>query len=251
MKANKDGLIFGRNPIREALEERVTMNKVFIANNLRGEFEKEIRRLTNEMGVPLQYVDPFKLKKLARGINHQGIAALISPVPFYEINQVVSLAFENGEQPLIVVLDGVTDVRNFGAIARSAEVLGAHGILIGMKDAAPINDVAVKTSAGALLRIPVCRCSSLQKQLAELKNYGLHIFGADMNAEKTLTKCNFLEPLALVLGSEEQGIRPSVQAELDQGFKIPQIGQTESLNVSVAAGIVLYEISRQRNLSKT
>jgi 23S rRNA (guanosine2251-2'-O)-methyltransferase len=241
--------ICGRNPVLEALKEKKEVAKIWLQQGTRGELEKEIRRLGRERNIPVSYVPKIKLDKMVRG-NHQGIAALLSPMTFVELQDLVPHTFEKGEPPLFVILDGVTDIRNLGAIARSAEVLGAHGLIFSSENSGQINEEAVKSSAGALMRIPVCRVKSLGKALEYLSASGVFLLAADLQAEKPVYSLDLTEPIAILLGSEGAGLSIQSLERADETFIIPQFGETDSLNVSVSCGIILYEVSRQRSLKK-
>ena len=246
MSEQKEQVIYGRKTVLEALESNLPINKVYISNNLRGVIEGRLRAETKRNTIPMQYVEMRFLDKLAKKNNHQGVVALSSPIRYHELAQLIPHIFEQGQQPLLVLLDGITDVRNFGAIARSAEVLGAHGLVVSLKNAAPVNEVSIKTSAGALVRIPVCRCKSMMAAIEELKEYGVVVFGADGQAEQTIDQLDFKQPSAIVFGAEGKGIDRNLKPLLDHLFKLRQVGQLESLNVSVACGITLYGIMMNR-----
>ena len=187
-----------------------------------------------------------KLNQFTRK-NHQGVVALISPILYHNLDQLVPGLYESGEVPLLLVLDSITDVRNFGAIARSAECAGVHGLIIPKSGSARIHEDAVKTSAGALLTVPVCRVASLANAIKFLKNSGIRIIGATEKATENLYKADLKDPMAFVLGSEEKGIQTSILALCDQEVSIPVYGQIASLNVSVAASLLMYEAVRQRS----
>jgi 23S rRNA (guanosine2251-2'-O)-methyltransferase len=201
--------------------------------------------LAKEKNVPVQRVPPEKLTKITTK-NHQGVIAYVSVVHFADIEDVLASVYESGEVPLIVVLDRITDVRNFGAIVRSAVCMGAHAVLIPAKGSAQIGSDAVKTSAGALHFLPVCRAKILHETLKTLKDAGLKIIACTEKAEKAIFQTDYTAPLALVVGSEENGIASEILKISDEKVLIPMVGRIESLNVSVAAGILLYEVERQR-----
>ena len=202
--------------------------------------------MTRQSNIPLQIAPKERMNKMTGG-NHQGIIALISPIPFYRISDVLPTIYERSEQPLIVILDGVTDVRNLGAIARTAEVCGAHSMLVPMKGTAQINAEAMKTSAGALATIPVCRENSLVNAVRFLKESGLTIIASSLEASTPIHELDWTIPLGFIIGAEGEGISQAMKKEADQLFIIPQRGVTDSLNVSVAAGMMLYECMRQRH----
>jgi 23S rRNA (guanosine2251-2'-O)-methyltransferase len=243
--AESTDIIFGRNPVVEAIEAGKSVDKVLLLKTIRGPFEKEVRSLCREKEIPLQYVPGHKLDKITRK-NHQGIIGFASLVSYQTIEDVVPMLFEQGKVPLIVILDGITDVRNFGAIARSAEVFGVHAIVIGEKKSARINDDAFKTSAGAILKLPICREKSLSKTVENLKQSGFQVFATDLNTDFYISDINFDQPCAVILGSEGDGVSQGLLQMCDQSFKIPQVGETDSLNVSVASGVIMYEILKQR-----
>ncbi|MFZ4559563.1 MAG: 23S rRNA (guanosine(2251)-2'-O)-methyltransferase RlmB [Saprospiraceae bacterium] len=239
-------IIFGRHPVLDAIQSGATVDKVLLQEGVRGDFEKELRHACKASQIPLLVVPKERFAKWVKGANHQGVLAFISPIAFHKLEEVLPGVFERGETPLFLVLDGITDVRNFGAIARTAEVCGAHALIVPRKNTAWINAEAMKASAGALNRIPVCRESSLVVALELLQQSGVQVLASDLQAESYLFDIDFSVPLALVLGSEGEGISPAISKKADTTFKIPQKGLTDSFNVSVAAGIMLYEVLRQR-----
>lgn len=241
----KDQLVIGRNSILELLDSGKQIEKIFLQTGTRGEFEKDLRGKLKGRDIPVQYVPAQKLNKLTKG-QHQGVVAYMSLIQYQSITDVVSHLYEQGEVPFIVVLDGVTDVRNFGAIARSAEVFGAQAMVCPVKNSAIINEITWKSSAGALAHIAVCREKSIVNTIADLKNMGLAIYAANHLSEKEISDVEFGGPCAVVLGDEGSGVSDHIMKMTTETFKINQIGNTESLNVSVAAGVVLYEISKSR-----
>jgi 23S rRNA (guanosine2251-2'-O)-methyltransferase len=238
-------MIFGRHPVEDAIRTGAGVDKILLQQGMRGEVERLFRELSKEFNVPLQYVPKERLNALTSS-NHQGIIGFMSEMPYYRLEDVLPGVFERGEAPLILVLDGITDVRNFGAIARSAEVFGAHALVVGMKNSAQINSEAVKASAGALLKILVCRESSLARAVEYLINSGLQVYASDLQTDQLPGDLDMTAPLALVLGSEDEGVSRPVIELCTSRFRIPQVGTTDSLNVSVATGIALYEVLRQR-----
>lgn len=243
--ADKDDILYGRNPIIEALKLGKEIDKILISNTIRGAFEKEIRQLCRDHDIPLQYVPNSKLDKFTKK-NHQGVIGFASLIQFQAIEDVVPHLYEKGATPLILVLDGVTDVRNFGAIVRSAEVLGAHAVIIGEKNSARINHEAVKTSAGAIFKLPISRVKSLVNTIAFLKQSGFQVYATDLNTPNYISDINFSGPSVVILGSEGEGVSEGLLSISDEKFKIPQLGEIDSLNVSVASGVILYEILKQR-----
>jgi 23S rRNA (guanosine2251-2'-O)-methyltransferase len=248
-KQTTDNFIMGHHPVADAIRAAVSMDKVLLQEGIRGEMEKEIRHLCKDAKIPLVIIPKERFAKYTRG-NHQGVIALVASVRYYELGDVLPSIFEKGENPLIVITDGVTDVRNIGAIARSAECCGAHTLVVGQKGAAPINEEAVKASAGALMKIPVCREKSLVTAIELLANSGVRTFAADIKGSKPVYELDFTGPVAIVMGSEGEGVSEGVLSRVHERFFIPQVGTTDSFNVSVAAGIVLYEIMKQRKLEK-
>lgn len=238
-------VIYGRRPVVDALKAGQSMEKILLQQGVRGPFERDLRQLTKQFNVPLQVVPKERMNKWTRG-NHQGVVGLIAPIKYYKLEDVLPGIFEKNQTPLLLLLDCVTDVRNLGAIARSAECLGAHALVVPKKGAALINAEALKTSAGALTKIPVCREQSLAGAINLLKLSGVQIFSSDLKAKKRIQDIDWLGPSAILIGSEGKGVNPALGREADQTFIIPQTGTTDSLNVSVATGIILYEVLRQR-----
>lgn len=240
-------LIFGKNAVLEAFDAGLDIEKVFVLNNIRGEFEVQIRNLCKDANVPLAKVPEIKLNELSKFKAHQGVVALISPIKYYDHKDVIAAAFEKGEVPLLLVLDGVTDVRNIGAIARSAYFFGAQGIIICGNFGGRINEDTVKTSAGAILKLPVCRVNSLLHLVSDLQSSGLKVIATSLTKDATLPENSDLtEPIAIILGAEDKGLHYKVLEIVDEVVKIPALGEFDSLNVSVAAGVLLYECTRQR-----
>lgn len=245
MEENEVAIIYGRHPITEAIESGKTIEKILFQQGLRGELEKDIRHLCRDHEIPLQVVPKEKMNRIVHG-NHQGVIAYTSPVCYQKINSLLPEILEKKENPVFLMLDSITDVRNIGAIARSAEVMGADGIILGMRGTAPLNGDAIKTSAGALTRIPICREISLANTVTYLQEMGILVSVSDLKSEKSILECDWSQPTVIILGAEGNGVHPSLIKAADQKFIIPQQGEINSLNVSVAAGIILYEIMRQR-----
>jgi 23S rRNA (guanosine2251-2'-O)-methyltransferase len=237
--------VYGRHPVLEALSANQPVEKVWLQQGTRGDFEKELRHLCRDRKIPMTILPKERINKLVKG-NHQGVVAMMAAAAYHELEDILPFIYEKGEIPLVLLLDGVTDVRNFGAIARSAELCGVHAIVIPAKGSAGLTGEAVKTSAGALSRIPVCRVKSLVSTIDFLKESGLKVLASDLSGEKYLHDFNLRDPLALVLGSEGEGISQGVAKAADACFKIPQLGTLNSFNVSVANGIMLYETMQQR-----
>lgn len=244
-KKNSD-LIFGIRPLEEAIKNNLTIDKVWVAEGELSEQIGSILRGLRSLGVIWKQVPEMKLNSLVNG-NHQGIVASISPVAFFDLQELITGSFEKGEEPLFVVLDGVTDVRNMGAIARSALCAGAHGIVIPQKGSVGIGSDAVKTSAGALLKLPVCKVPSIYHALKVFQANGIKLAGASEKSKDLIYNCDFKGPMALVMGDEEIGLSADAWKLCDTLFQIPlHTSGVGSLNVSVAAGISLFEIVRQR-----
>lgn len=235
----------GRHPVLDALESGRPIDRVALQQGITGEFEKAIRHLTKEKQIPLQVVPRERLNALVRG-NHQGVVAWLGLLEYQSLENLLPFVFEKGETPLILLLDGITDVRNLGAIARSAEICGAQALVLPRSGSAPINEEAMKTSAGALTRLPVCRESSLMAAVDLLQNSGVRVLASRMENALPVYEMDLRTPVAILLGSEDRGVQPSLMRAADGHFRIPQVGETESFNVSVAAGIILYEALRQR-----
>ena len=244
MIENQD-FLFGLRPIIEAIRSGKEMDKVLIKKGLVGELYHELMGLVRGAGIPYQVVPLEKLNRITRK-NHQGVVGFVSLISYSPIDEVVQRAFEAGESPLVLILDGITDVRNFGAIARSAEVAGVHALVIPEKGGAQINADAVKTSAGALMTLPVCRVRNLGDTAKDLQRSGLRIAGASEKAEKLYNEADLSGPLAIVMGSEDTGISIEILKYCDELIKIPQHGKIESLNVSAAAAVLIFEAEKQR-----
>lgn len=245
----KEDFVFGLRPVIEAIEAGKTIDKIFLQNGLQGENMMELKKLLAQHKLRANYVPVEKLNRFTRK-NHQGVVAFVSDVPFYKIEDLLPQLFEEGSVPFLLILDRLTDVRNFGAIARTAECVGVHAILIPEKGAAPINSDAIKTSAGALYNIKICKEKNLAHAVDFLQQSGVAVFSATEKAQKLLYDVDFTEPCAIVMGNEETGISKEVLHHSDEKIKLPIEGKTQSLNVSVACGAILYEAVRQK-ISKT
>ncbi|MEM1123472.1 MAG: 23S rRNA (guanosine(2251)-2'-O)-methyltransferase RlmB [Bacteroidota bacterium] len=244
-----NNLVFGRHPVVEAIQSGKTVDKVLLQQDAAGAMAREIRQLCKERMIPLQMVPKERLNRFARG-NHQGVMCWLSLIEYQKLADVLPAIYEKSEVPLILLLDGITDVRNFGAIARSAEVLGAHAIVIPRKKSAQITPDAIKTSAGALMDIPVCREASIIASVEFLQKSGVQVFASDLKSRRGMREVDFSVPCALVIGAEDRGVSRSILQVVDKTFLIPQVGKTDSLNVSVATGVMLYEALSQRNEKK-
>lgn len=241
-----EDFIFGIHAVLEALKSGKTIDKIQINRELKSEALTEIRQLARERKIQVQPVPVNKINRITRK-NHQGVIALMSPVEFQSIEDLLPELFEKGETPFLMVLDGVTDVRNFGAIVRTAECVGVHAIVIPEKGAARVNADAMKTSAGALNRVPICKARVLPGVIKYLQMSGLTVAGITEKGADSVYDPDFKQPLALVMGSEETGISNQILKRADHLCCIPMKGEIASLNVSVAAGIAMYEVLRQRN----
>jgi 23S rRNA (guanosine2251-2'-O)-methyltransferase len=240
--------IYGIHSVMEALQEGTSLNKVFIQKDIHSERIKEIIQKLKQYEIPFQFVPKEKLNRLTSK-PHQGIVAMGSVVEFESIDTVLPGIFEQGETPFICLVDGVTDVRNFGAIARSAECFGLHALVAPAQGSAMLNADALKASAGALNRISICREINFMRSIQLIKNSGLQLVACTEKAEKNIDQADFSAPTAVILGSEGNGISEELLALCDDMVKIPMTGEISSLNVSVAAGILFYEGMRKRNAS--
>lgn len=239
-------LIIGRKPLIEAFQEGKTIDKIFLLQSSVGPEITEIKKIAKERNVPLSYVPAEKLNRFTAA-NHQGVVALTSLISYYTIQDVVDQVVDNGEVPLFVVLDGITDTRNLGAIARSAFCFGAHGLIIPISNNAAITEEAVKTSAGALEKIAIIKTPSIQQAFDELRMNGIDIVATAVTKADYIHKFDFSGPLAIVMGAEDKGVSNFVLKNADGLVQIPMSDNFDSLNVSVAAGIMVYEVFKQRN----
>ena len=242
-----DNLVFGRQPIIELLESDQTVDKIYLLHTAQGDVIPAIKRKAAEKEIPIQYVPVEKLNALTGG-NHQGIIAFTSEIDFYKIDQLLPHIIEKGESPLLIILDGITDVRNFGAIARTAYGAGVHGIIIPADHSAPVNGDAIKTSAGALQHIPVCREKNYEAVLKYLKLNGIQLLGSDTHADLLIGDCDLTIPTAIIMGSEDEGISAISRKYLTSTIKIPMYHSFDSYNVSVATGMILYEVMKQKGI---
>ncbi|OIP83536.1 MAG: 23S rRNA (guanosine(2251)-2'-O)-methyltransferase RlmB [Porphyromonadaceae bacterium CG2_30_38_12] len=241
-------MIFGIRTVIEAIQAGKDIDKVLMRRDMTSELSRELFAAIDGLQIPVQYVPLEKLNKMTVK-NHQGAIAFISPVSYQRIEDIIPTLYEEGKNPFVVVLDGITDVRNFGAIARTCECAGVHAMVIPTKGGASMNADAVKTSAGALLSIPVCRTENLGNTLKYLANSGLKVVAASEKATRDYTEANFTVPTALIMGSEDDGVNPDHLKLCNETIRIPLLGSIDSLNVSVAAGVLLYETVRQRGLA--
>lgn len=242
---DKSQVVFGIRAVIEAIESGKQVDKVLMKKDLGGELARELLSVTREYNVPVQRVPVERINKVTRK-NHQGVIAFMAAVDYYHVNDIVPALYDEGINPLVVVLDGVTDVRNFGAIARTCECAGVNCIVIPERNSVSVNADAVKTSAGALNYLPVCRERNLVKAVQYLRDSGFKVMGASEKTDLNYTKADFTGPVAIVLGAEDTGISTDVLKLCDTLVAIPEFGQINSLNVSVAGGIMIYEVVRQR-----
>jgi 23S rRNA (guanosine2251-2'-O)-methyltransferase len=245
-RPKEENIIYGIRPVMEAVDADKEIEKIFIARGTRGELMQELKKKLQGKNIIWQEVPVDKLNRLTRG-NHQDVICFISSIAYQSIEDIIPYIFERGEVPLILLLDRITDVRNFGAIARTAECAGVHAIVIPDRGAAQINADAVKTSAGALNIIPVCKEHNLIDTLRFLKQSGLQIIAATEKASEYYFKIDYSQPTVIIMGSEEDGITAQLMKEADALVSLPMHGTIASLNVSVACGVLLYEVLRQRD----
>ena len=242
----KTDMIYGTRAVIEAILAAKNIDKVMIQSGLSNDLIKELIAVARNNNVPVVFVPPEKLKRLSTK-NHQGVICLLSSISFASLDNLIFKAYNEGREPFFLILDRVTDVRNFGAIVRTAECAGVDGIIIAEKGNAPITSDAMKTSAGALNHVPICREKDMKKTLKLLHENGIRLVACTEKTDKSIYEINLTGPLALVLGSEEDGISDTVLRDSDELARIPLKGKIESLNVSVAAGIALYEALRQHS----
>lgn len=242
-------LIFGIRTVIEAVKSGKEVDKVMISKTTQGDLTKELINLLNECVIPFQFVPVEKINHICKK-NHQGVVAFISPVAFHNIEQLIPTLYEEGKTPILLVLDEITDVRNFGAIIRTAECAGAHAVIIPQKGSAQINADTVKVSSGAIFKVPICKVKNMNHTLKFLEESGITIVAANEKSEKALYEVDFTIPVAIILGSEEYGINPASLRYADEIIRIPLYGDIESLNVSASAAVIIYEAVRQRNFIK-
>lgn len=239
--------IFGIRAIIEAIESGKSIDKVLVRKDLNGELAHELFGKIKEYGVLMQRVPQERLNRITMK-NHQGAIAMVSPIIYHKLDNLLPSLYEDGKNPFIVVLDGLTDTRNFGAIGRTCDCAGVNGIVIPERNSVSVTPDAVKTSAGGLFYVPVCRERDLLAAVRFLKSSGIKVVGASEKGAGDYTQLDFTVPVAIVMGSEDAGISQEVLRQCDEIAAIPMNGNIGSLNVSVAAGVVMYEVVRQRNL---
>jgi len=240
-----DDMVFGLRPVLEAIKSGKTFDKLFVQNNLSGELATELKETTKSYKVVVTKVPQEKLNRLTRK-NHQGVVGFISPIEFANIDHIIDQCYAQGKDPLVLALDKITDVRNFGAIVRTAECAGVDAIIVPSRGSAQISGDAMKTSVGALNLVPICRTNNLLALLKSLKQTGLSLIAGTEKTNKTLYDIPYNQPSIIIMGAEDTGISTEILAICDYKAKIPMTGKIESLNVSVSTGIILYEAVRQR-----
>ncbi|HQW18032.1 MAG TPA: 23S rRNA (guanosine(2251)-2'-O)-methyltransferase RlmB [Bacteroidia bacterium] len=243
---SNEQLIYGTRAVMEAVNAGKDIEKIFIQKGINNSLVNELRQLLTKNNIPFQVVPDFKLNKLTKG-NHQGVVCILSSIVYHKTEDIIPLIFERGEVPLFLMIDRVTDVRNIGAMARTAACAGVHAIIIPDQGSAQLNADAIKTSAGALHNIPVCREKNLKLTIEYLKGSGIKIVAATEKASQPYFTSDMKMPCCIIMGSEDSGISPEYLKRADEKVLIPMNNVVQSLNVSVAAGIILFEAFRQRN----
>jgi 23S rRNA (guanosine2251-2'-O)-methyltransferase len=246
-KHSEENFIFGIRAVIEAIEAGKEIDRILVQRGITGDLYNQLRKVLKGTDIVYQLVPPEKIKRITNK-NHQGIIAYLSEVTYHRTEDLLPGIFEQGKTPLLLILDKVTDVRNFGAIARSAECAGVDMIIIPSRGSAQINADAIKTSAGALHRISVCRENNLKDIINYLKEYGVQVIACHEKTDKLIYTVDYKLPTAIIMGSEESGISTEYLKLCDTAVKIPMAGKIASLNVSVATGIILFEAIRQKNL---
>ncbi|MBY0244811.1 MAG: 23S rRNA (guanosine(2251)-2'-O)-methyltransferase RlmB [Sphingobacteriaceae bacterium] len=241
--------VFGIRAVIEAIKAGKEIENIYIQRGLSGDLIIELKSLLSGTQIPINNVPIEKLNRMTQK-NHQGVIAVISAITYQQIEDIIPMIYEKGEVPLILILDGITDVRNMGAIARTAACVGVHAIVVPAKNSAQINADAIKTSAGALFTIPVCRHQNLHKVALFLQECGLQIVGCTEKTDDLIYAPDYTAPTAIVMGAEDEGISNEILRMANHLAKIPMYGEIGSLNVSVSAGVILYEAVRQKNLIK-
>lgn len=240
--------IYGLRAVIEAIHSDEAIDKIYLQKGLKGDLFKELELLIRKKGLNAVYVPAEKLNRSTKG-NHQGVLAHISPISFFELEELVERVLSTKERPLFLLLDQISDVRNFGAIIRTAECTGVNGIIIPKKGAAPVSSDTIKTSAGAAFKVPMAQVDHIKDAIFYLQASGVKVVAATEKTEKYIYEVSFMGPCSLVMGSEGLGISPSTLKAVDDKAKLPMMGEIESLNVSVACGVFLYEVLRQRSFS--
>lgn len=241
----KNEMIFGARAVIEAIQAGKEIDKVLIKKDIQSDLSKELLAALKETFIPVQRVPVERINRITKK-NHQGVIAFISPITYQRTEDIVPFLFEQGKNPLLIMLDGLTDVRNFGAIARTCECAGVDAIIIPNKNSVSVNADAIKTSAGALHTLPVCREANLRNTIKFLKDSGFKIIAATEKGDYDYTKADYEGPTCIIMGAEDTGVSYDNLALCDEWVKIPMLGTIESLNVSVAAGVLIYEAIKQR-----
>ncbi|HEU4901658.1 MAG TPA: 23S rRNA (guanosine(2251)-2'-O)-methyltransferase RlmB [Flavisolibacter sp.] len=239
----------GKKPVLDAIKTGKALERIYLQNNVGGKELTEIFHLASQNKIPVNKVPAAKLDGF-NVPNHEGCVAMISRIQYQDLQEVISFVVEKGETPLFLILDGITDIRNIGGIARTALCTGVQALIIPDKGVGMLNEDAVLTSAGALEKLAVCRVGSLLKAVDELHLNGIRVLASEMTAPKPVFEIDFTEPAAIIMGSEEKGIYPALMKASDEKFQIPMANEFESLNVSVATGMILYEAMKQRLFNK-
>lgn len=243
----KETCIYGLRPVLEAIKSGKEFGRILLQNGLKGETFRELFALIRETEIAFQFVPVEKLNRLTQQ-NHQGVIAYVSDITYYRLEELLPFVYEKGKLPLFIILDRITDVRNLGAIIRTAECAGVDGLILPARGSAPVNSETVKTSAGAVYKIPLVRSFNLKESIRFLKESGLIIVAATEKSSDNYTMADLNKPVAIIMGSEGEGVSPEYLKMCDLKVKIPLMGEIDSLNVSVATGIILYEILRQRGV---
>ena len=246
-KSDKLQLVCGMRPVMEAIDAGQQIDKILMQNNLEGQLAQELTSRIRQAGLPLQYVPVEKLNRMTDA-NHQGVVAIISPIAYRDFGQLLQQLEDEDRTPFILLLDHITDVRNLGAIVRTAECVGVDAVVVPDRGSAQISEDAIKTSSGALLRMPICREQNFKTTLNLARQMGLQVVAATEKGADDYTAVDFTRPTLLVMGSEDAGISPEVLKLSDVRAKLPICGEVQSLNVSVAAGVFMYEVLRQRGI---
>jgi 23S rRNA (guanosine2251-2'-O)-methyltransferase len=239
-------LILGINPLLEALNAGKAIEKIYLLSSKEGPVFSRIYHLAKEQNIPVVQADRQKMSRLSGGKKHQGVVALLSVVDYVPLENLVENVQKQAADANFLIVDQMNDPQNFGAIIRSAEILGINGIIFSLKESVPVTDLVIKASAGAIFHISLCKVTNLNSAIQYLRDCGIWIYASSAQAQKTLWEMDFTRPQAIVIGSEGRGIRPLLLKNSDEVFRIPQKGKTESLNASVAAGIIMAEIFKQR-----
>ncbi|MFK5957944.1 MAG: 23S rRNA (guanosine(2251)-2'-O)-methyltransferase RlmB [Lutibacter sp.] len=243
---NEVSKIFGIRAVIEAINSGKTISKIFLQKDLKGHLFSELNVLIKKNNIATSYVPIEKLNRLSKNSNHQGVAAQISPVEFADLDTLITNTLEKKEAPLFLLLDQISDVRNFGAIIRTAECTGVNGIVIQKQGNAPISADTIKTSAGAAFKVPICKVDHLKDAVFQFQAADIQLVAATEKTENLIYNIDLTKPTAIIMGSEDRGINPSILKIVNHKAKLPLLGEIASLNVSVACGAFLYEITRQR-----